>query len=98
MPNEWLKMLPPLTDDDRRALDEIAPYFGHKCVHTLPTPIIFWAYACQQTQQPSVRLNGFSKLMQHVSQGMLCISPLEALDCAVDVLVMRVVYIVPTLS
>lgn len=41
VPNEWLKMLPPLTDDDRRALDEIAPYFGHKCVHTLPTPIIF---------------------------------------------------------
>ena len=33
VPNEWLKQLPPLTDEDKRSLEEIAPYVGRKCVH-----------------------------------------------------------------
>ncbi|KAK9832037.1 hypothetical protein WJX81_000535 [Elliptochloris bilobata] len=28
VPNEWLALLPPLTDEDRRVLEEIAPYVG----------------------------------------------------------------------
>ena len=31
VPNEWLKQLPPLTDEDKRSLEEIAPYVGRKC-------------------------------------------------------------------
>lgn len=31
VPNEWLQQLPPLTDEDKRSLEEIAPYVGRKC-------------------------------------------------------------------
>jgi hypothetical protein len=31
VPNEWLAVLPPLTDADREALETIAPYVGRKC-------------------------------------------------------------------
>lgn len=31
VPNEWLAALPPLTDADRAALEDIAPYVGRKC-------------------------------------------------------------------
>lgn len=41
VPNEWLKQLPPLTDEDKRSLEEIAPYVGRKCARPASLPLVY---------------------------------------------------------